>query len=172
MKEQYCIYLKWPRYLAQWYAHEMYRLSRWEDDVLPEYHYNCDVSDVRQLEPINTRRGSIERNVLEMCLTKQPVDYVERIDRESTICIVLPNFIQKPPCVYNHLKPASKSLLEQTVRNHFRMELYKYMMKLRDYSTPLDTLLVSFMENNGIENTETNLFAIKQIWNRLRIREK
>lgn len=176
MKDQnrFYLYLPWPKYLAQWYAHEMYRLSKFEEDVQPPYMYNCNV-EVRDLEPVETRRGSAERNILEMCLTKQPEAVPELPDKDATICIEIPNFLGRPASIYNYLRPASRELLETTVRNHFKLELTKYLNKMlfttriiqHGSSATQNAVLETFMENNGIENTDTNLEAIKQIWKRL-----
>ena len=172
--DRFYLYLPWPKYLAQWYAHEMYRLSKFEEDVQPAYMYNCDV-EVSELEPVKTRRGSAERNVLEMCLTKQPDAIPEPVNQAATICIEIPNFLGKPASTYNYLRPASRELLEQTVRNHFRLELTKYMNKMlfeyrivrKGAAATQDKVIETFMENNGIEYNETNLETIKQVWKRL-----
>lgn len=172
--DRYYLYLTWPRYLAQWYAYKMYSLARFEQDVLPEYVYNCDV-DARDLEPVQTRRGSAERNILEVCLSKQPDKIPDKIDRDATICIEIPNFVSKPAYTYNYLSSASRHLLETTVRNHFRMSLIKYMNKVcvpaklagAGQSATYEMMIQTFMDNNGIEYTEQNLLAIKKIWQRL-----
>ncbi len=176
MKDQnrFYLYLAWPKYLAQWYAHEMYRLSKFEEEVQPPFMYNCDV-EVMELEPVKTRRGSAERNILEMCLTKQPEAIPERPNKNATICIEIPNFLGRPASTYNYLRPASQALLETTVRNHFKLELTKYLNKTlfttriiqHGSSATQNAVLETFMENNGIENTDTNMEAIKQIWKRL-----
>lgn len=168
------IYLVWPKYLAQWYAHEMYRISKLEDSVQPPYMYDCDV-EVSELEPVVTLRGSAERNILEMCLTKQPDAIPEPYPAGATICIEIPYFANRPPEVFNYLRPSGRELLETTVRNHFRLALTKWMNKmLFQYrvvksggSATQEKVIEAFMEAHGIEYTETNLLAIKQIWQRL-----
>ena len=70
-RNSYYLYLNWPVYLAQWYAHEMYRLKHSEDEHISPYIYDCS-APVTELDPVDTRRGSAERNILEMCLSKQP----------------------------------------------------------------------------------------------------
>lgn len=172
-KNEYHLYLQWPRYLAQWYAHEIYRLQHFEVEYLEPFSYNCDV-EVMDLQPVETRRGSLERNVLEMFLSKRPSDYVDRPDPNSTICIVIPSFVSKPPQTYNYLSPSAAALLQQTVHNHFRVELFKYVRKFTGVTVdrqgiPITTesIINAFMENNGIEDNETNMFAIRQVWQRL-----
>lgn len=173
-QDRFYLYLPWPKYLAQWYAHEMYRLQHLDDEVLPPFQYDCDV-EVRELEPVRTQRGSAERNILEMSLTKQPDAIPEPINKDATICIEIPSFLNKPPEIYNYLKPAARQLLETSVRNRLRMELIKYMNKtlfgfMVSRSGGLvqrEQVLVTFMENNGIEYTEANLFALRKVWNRL-----
>lgn len=176
MKKQnrFYLYLTWPKYLAQWYAHEMYRLRHIEDETLPSYIYNCDV-EVPELEPVQTLRGSAERNILELCITKQPDALPAAPSQDATICIEIPYFLNRPPETYNYLRPQSQSLLEATVRNHFRLELTKFINKMlftsrviqQGGSSTFTQVIEAFMDLNGIENTETNALAIKQTWQRL-----
>ena len=171
---RFYLYLAWPKYLAQWYAHEMYRLQHIEDDYEEPYQYNCDV-EVRELEPVKTMRGSAERGIIEMSLAKQPTAIPEPPDRNATICIEIPSFLGKPAEVYNYLKPSARQLLETSVRNRLRMELIKYMNKTlfgfmvsrKGGLVQREQVLMTFMEDNGIEDTEANLFALKKVWNRL-----
>lgn len=167
--DRFYLYLPWPKYLAQWYAHEMYRLDHLNEEVLPTFVYDCD-AEIRELEPVQTRRGSAERNILEMCLVKQPEAVPELPDRGATICIEIPSFLNKPACTYNYLNKPARELLEQTVRNHFRLELTKYMNKVvssKGNPVTLDKRIEAFMATNGIEYNETNLVAVKQLWRRL-----
>ena len=152
----------------------MNRLEHLEDDVLPPFVYDCD-ADIRDLEPVVTLRGSAERNILEMCLTKQPNAVPDPYPSDATICIEIPYFLNRPPEVFCYLSPSARELLETTVRNHFRLSLTKWMNKmLFQYrviktggSATQEKVIEAFMENNGIEYTETNLLAIKQLWRRL-----
>lgn len=75
-QDRYYLYLRWPRYLAQWFAHEMYRLKNFESETLPPFRYDCDVES-KDLDVVETRRGSIERIIIEQCLAKQPEAYTE-----------------------------------------------------------------------------------------------
>ena len=168
--DRFYLYLKWPKYLAQWYAHEMYRMEHIDDDVLPPFVYDCD-EEVRNMEPVKTRRGSAERNILEQCLTKQPDAVPELPDKDATICIEIPNFLNKPACTYNYLPRSARELLKCAVRTHFRTELIKYMNKVmfagnRAPATQ-EKQVEAFMEVNGIEYNETSIIAIKQTWRRL-----
>lgn len=169
-KNEYHIYLKWPRYLAQWFAHEMYRLKNFESEHQDSYQYKVDVP-VMELEPVETRRGSLPRAVLEMCLQKPPSDYDFRPPKDATICLVLPSFVNKPPQYYCYLRPQGESLLEESVRNWFRVELGRYMGKLLGErlsrgksSVSTEHMILAFMEMNGIENTDQNYEAIRGIW--------
>ena len=152
----------------------MYRLQHSEDDILPPFVYNCD-AEVSELEPVATLRGSAERNVLLLCLTKQPNAVPEHIPDDATLCMEIPYFAGRPPEVYNYLLPKGKVLLEKTVRSYFLLALTKWMNKmLFEYrvikaggSATQEKVIEAFMEANGIEYTETNLLAIKQIWQRL-----
>lgn len=172
--DRFYIYLSWPKYLAQWYAHEMYRLQKFEEEVQPPYMYDC-CAEVEDLEPVSTRRGSAERNILEYYLAKQPDSIPELPDRDATICIEIPSFLGKPTSIYNYLPAEGKDLLLNTVRVHFRKELTKYMNKMLlndsvsrgNYGYTREKLVEAFMAANGIEYNEMNLEAIKKTWSRL-----
>ena len=172
-KNEYHIYLAWPKYLAQWYAHEMHRLSHYEQETEPGYRYDCDVA-VSDLEPVETRRGSLQRAILEMCLQKPRSASDCLPDKDATICIVLPHFLNKPPETYNSLRKEGKSLLLESVRNHFKIELGRFMGKMTGdiitrskSSVMFESMMEAFMAQNGIEATETNMFAVKQAWYRI-----
>lgn len=165
---KYYLYLTWPRYLAQWYAHEVYRVRHYDDEHLEPFIYNCDLPP-RDLLPVETVRGSAERNVLEMCLTKQLHDYPEKISDDTTIKLVIPFYLNKDPRTYNYLLPKSRALLESTVRNHLRFELNKFILKMNPmHQISVDECLTAFMEMNGIEYTETNLLSLRQLWFRMK----
>ena len=168
LKIEYYLYLAWPRYLAQWFAHEMHRLSHFDDDHLEPYIYDCN-REARQLEPIYTRRGSMVRSILEECLSKQPDPVPELPPENTTIRLVIPNFQFRRAEIYNYLSPASKHLLEDTVRTSFKVALTKYMNKVmfKGIKTSTDCKIAAFMEINGIEYTDTNAEAIRKIWQRL-----
>ena len=171
-QDRYYLYLRWPRYLAQWFAHEMYRLQHFENDVLPPFRYNCDV-EPRELEVVETRRGSIERVIIEQCLAKQPDPIPAPIPKDATICILIPEFLGKPTMYYNYLSPVSEALLEVSVRNHFRLELVKYMNKVifncraekSGYAPNKEKFIEAFMENNGIDYE--HMHTISELWRRL-----
>lgn len=176
MKDQnrFYLYLPWPKYLAQWYAHEMYRLQHFEDDVLPPYMYDCDV-EVRDLEPVRTQRGSAERNIIEVFLTKQPSSAPAKPSQDTSICLEIPNFVGKPACTYNYLTPYAQALLERTVRNRLRVELTKYLNKVlftyqiirKGAGGSITQIIEPFMEQNGIENTESNYESLRQLMYRM-----
>lgn len=171
-QDKYYLYLRWPRYLAQWYAHEMFRLKNIENEVLPPFRYDCDV-EPGDLEVVETRRGSIERVILEQCLAKQPDPVPKPIPKDATICILIPEFLGKPTQYFNYLSTSSERLFETTVRNHFRMELVKYMNKVifnyraekGGYAPNREKLLEAFMANNGIDYE--HLHSISELWRRL-----
>lgn len=170
-RNSYYLYLNWPVYLAQWFAHEMHRLQHLDDEFIEPYFYDCD-REARQLEPVHTRRGSAERNILEMCIDKQPDRVPALPPRDATICLVIPCFLNRPPQTYNYLAPASQRLLKLTVQKHFKLELTKYINKILfasnyQYKPTKNQLIEAFMQKNGIEYSETNIETIKKIWMRL-----
>ena len=171
-QDKYYLYLRWPRYLAQWYAHEVHRLQHFESKTQPPFRYECDV-DPSELEPVITRRGSVENGILELCLTKQPDPVPKPIPKDATICLQIPEFLGKPSRYYNYLSPASEALLEATVRNHFRVSLQKFLNKTfcntrameAGYAPSRNKFIEVFMENNGIDYE--HLHTISDQWRRM-----
>jgi len=172
-KNEYHIYLAWPRYLAQWYAHEMHRMAHSDCETEPAYRYDCDVA-ATDLEAVHTRRGSLQRAILEMCLQKPETAADSLPEKDATICIALPHFLNKPPETYNCLRKVGKRLLLESVRNHFKIELGRFMGKMTGdiitrskSSVMFESMTEAFMAQNGIEATETNCLAVKKTWYRI-----
>ena len=162
------IYLQWPEYLAQWFAHEMYALHHSEEEC-NGYFYDTHVEPLL-LEPVETIRGSLERAVLLECLSKPPRDYVPRVPSDATIKIMLPVFKAKDPRTYFYLNEAGQRLLEDVVRKRMRRELWQVLQNIvpgRNGSL-LHLAIEAWMTNNGIEMTDTNYEAVKQQYRRQR----
>lgn len=166
---QFYLYLQWPIYQAQWYANEQHRLNHCEDDVVEQYVYDCS-REPYELDAVETTRGTVERMILQQYLTKPRQDDPIR-PTEASICIRIPDFKQmgKPVGTYNYLPPKAQSMLEDAVKNRLRIELYGYITKVyrphREELT-LESALLAWMEQHGIENTEPNYEAIKQLYRR------
>ncbi len=162
------LFLRWPQYLAQWYAYEQHAIRYASREYKPEYVYRTDVP-AYELEPVETLRGSVERNILHLNLTKQPNDTPDIPSDDTTICIQLPVFADKRPDYYNYLPAPAVALLEETVRNRVKLDAFRYIQKIYDgsgHALKLDDVIVAYMERHGIENNETNLATIRQIYYR------
>jgi hypothetical protein len=172
--DRFYLYLVWPKYLAQWYAHEMYRVSMFEQEIEPLFQYDCRVA-VEDLEPVITQRGSAERCIIEYYLSKQPEAIPEKAPKDATICIEIPSFLGKPTAYYNYLPNAGKALLLNTARVHFRKNLIKYMNKVwfadkimrSGYSDTRTRLIEGFMQANGIEYDDVNYESVAKVWSRI-----
>ena len=172
--DRFYLYLTWPKYLAQWYAHEMFRVGNFEKETEPPFQYDCRVA-VEDLEPVQTQRGSAERCIIEYYLSKQPDVIPEKAPKDATICIEIPSFLGKPTAYYNYLPDAGKSLLLNTARVHFRKNLVKYMNKVwfadkvirSGYMVTREKLIEGFMLANGIEYDDVNYESVAKVWSRI-----
>lgn len=148
------LFLSWSPYLAQWYAHEQYRIKHADSSTLTQYIYQTD-KPAYELEPVETLRGSVERDIIEQNLSKHPEGVPVRPSDGTTICILIPFFQYRDPRVYNYMSPSALKVLESYIRGRLRKDLYTYMMKTYDSTNScmrVDDCILAFMEKNGIEN--------------------
>lgn len=165
------LFLNWPPYLAQWYAHELYRYRHAGIKNMPEYQYDTNANKW-ELEPVEPIRGSAEAHIIKLNLTKQPDDIPDLKDQNATICIRLLEYNNKKPLLYNYLPHEGQTLLEELVRNRMKGDFLRYLMKIYEGSgriIKLDTVINAYMEARGIDPNETNLATMKQMYHRCRV---
>ena len=77
---QFLLYFKFEPYLAQWFIHEMGGTS-----------------------PVELPRGSVESDILQLFLNKQPEDMPDEKREDANLVIAIPTFKHKDPRTYNYL---------------------------------------------------------------------
>lgn len=162
------LYLRWPVYLAQFYAFECYKAHA--EDFDSAYKYDTTRS-VFELDPVVSIKGSAERDMLRHNLTTQPKNHVELPSDEATLCLQVPSFPNMPPAYYNYLSPQSDDLLRELIRSRVRLDLFRYVTKFwqgRNSPVTLDSLIYAWMENHGIDNRPDSFEAVKQLYIRQR----
>lgn len=160
------LFFKWPQYLAQWYAHENYRIRHAADDVLQPYMYDCN-RVAYQLDPVQTLRDSTERLFLSDSLRKPPSDMPVVPSDDVTICIEIPDFKYRDPNIYNYLPPQGEQIFEGIVRARLKVSLWNFMQKgITGDGIPLNGLLSLYMDQYGIEVSDTNYETLKKIYYR------
>ena len=155
----YHLYLTMPDYLAQWYAHECRRNHQAAGDTFsaPVYRYP------EQVHPV---RGSVESDILETFLTKQPGPKPVDFKEGANLVLVIPSFRHRDPEIYNYLPPESRRYLNETIRRRFKCALFDDIHRLEVKSTLKNLAIEAWMERHGIENTETNFFAVLKVYDR------
>lgn len=164
MNNTFLIYLKLPVYLAQWYANECTRIHHRDESTCPHEIY-------RFPEPVRPVRNSVESNILQRWLDKQPAGALPVLAADDdTIAIQIPSFPCKPVEFYNYLPPRAADVLADTIRNRFQVALFNDIHKSRNENpgARIDMLLDAWMEQHCIEYNDTNWNAIAKIYKRKR----
>ena len=140
----YTIHLDLEPYLAQWFIHEQ-----------------------GGEHPITLTRGSIESDILELFLTKQPMFVPPFAGKEAT-SVYIPTFKHKDVRTYNYLPPRASLALKKAIRTRFVIALWNDLYKFENIGKRNDELIYAWMEAHGIELNETNWCAISKIYYRKR----
>ena len=144
----YTVFLKLDPYLAQWFQHE----------CGGEY-------------PIRLKRGSIEADLLACYLKPQPKDegYVPQLrPLEGEVEVVLPCFKRKDIRTYNYLPPRAAIVLQECIRNRFRVALWKDLHTVGNVVKRTDITISAWMKEHGITDDDRNWNTIAKILQRKR----
>ena len=139
------VYIDLDPYLAQWFVHEQ----------------GGNV-------PVSLMRGSIERAILEQFLQRLPEGAAPRTSRDGGLAIAIPQFKHKPPETYNYLPKRAAELLVSCIRNRFDIDMWTTLHRFASVFRRMDELIWAYMEEHGIEMTETNWNAIAKRYQRKR----
>ena len=137
----YCIYLDLDPYLAQWFVH-----------------------DAGGTLPVELRKLSTERRILEVFLQKLPPGAKPDLKDDRKIEIAIPVSRTKPPKSYNYLPRRAKEELKRCIRNRFVIQLWNDLHYHGYIGCRRDNLIYTWMEAHGIELTETNWNTIAKIY--------
>ena len=96
---EYCIYLKMPSYLRQWFIHR---------------HGGGD--------PVNLIRGSIESKLLQRATVKQPHGIIPPRQQEGEVAINIPYSKSHDPRTYNYITETGKRALVSCIKDDFDMD--------------------------------------------------
>lgn len=142
---QFLLYFKFEPYLAQWFVHEMGGTS-----------------------PVELPRGSVESDILQLFLDKQPEDMPDERREDANLVIAIPTFKHKDPRTYNYLPPKAVHCLHKCLRSRFDVQLWNDLHLVHPKAKMLKELIEAWMESHGIEFDETNWCAISKRYQRKR----
>lgn len=141
----YCIYLKLPSYLRQWFIHR----------------HSGE-------EPVSLRRGSIESKMLQRATVPLPDNCIpdRKQDGETAVCI--PYSKSHDPRTYNHITATGKRALISRIKDDFDLDLWDYLHDFGKIGKQQKDLIYLFMEQRGIVEDGTCWDSIAKIYQRLR----
>ena len=141
----YCIYLKMPPYLRQWFIHR---------------HGGND--------PVQLIRGSIESKLLQRATVKMPENILPPHQQEGEVAINIPYSKSHDPRIYNYITETGKRALIQQIKSDFDIDVWEYLHDFGKVGTQQKDLIYLFMEQRGIKEDGTCWDAIAKIYQRLR----
>ena len=139
------LYIHLDDYLAQWFIH----------DQGGKY-------------PVHLKRGSVESNILETFLDKQPDNVPQQTEANNpdAVKVAIPDFKSRDITTYNYLPKYAEELLVAVIRNRFDVELWTSLHKFSSLLKRQDELIFAFMQRHGIVVNEKNWNAIAKIYQR------
>jgi len=141
----YCIYLKMPSYLRQWFIHR---------------HGGG--------EPVKLIRGSIESKMLKRATVPLPPDTAPLRKQEGEVAVSIPYYKSHDPRVYNHITETGKRAMVERIKDDFDLDVWDYLHDFGKIGRQQKELIYLFMEQRGIREDGSCWDAIAKIYQRLR----
>lgn len=123
------LYLECPRYLAQWYGHRQYVSQHAQDEYADDYIYDTE-RRAYDLDVVVPNRLHPESVLMNMLLVKQG-SVPDLPSDDVTLCIQIPEFKDKPSCVYNRLSQHSKHKLIEKLKAQFDADIVQFVVDYR-----------------------------------------
>lgn len=142
---EYCVYLKMPSYLRQWFIHR---------------HGGCN--------PVNLIRGSIESKLLQRATVRMPSGIIPPRQQEGEVAVNIPYSKSHDPRTYNYITETGKNALIARIKEDFDIDVWEYLHDFGKIGTQQKDLIYLFMEQRGIKEDGSCWDAIAKIYQRLR----
>ena len=119
---------------------------------------------------MHLKRGSVESNILETFLDKQPDNVPQQTEANNpdAVKVAIPDFKSRDITTYNYLPKYAEELLVAVIRNRFDVELWTSLHKFSSLLKRQDELIFAFMQRHGIVVNEKNWNAIAKRYQRKR----
>lgn len=143
---QFCIYLKVPTYLEQWLRHD----------------YWNPVTGRVEFE-----RGSNIHSILSTFLRKQPPGY-DQGDVSELLPVEVPTYKGMNPEQHNYLGREGQKAVVSAIKRNFKTLIDRELSVFYNADVTIIDIIYAFMEMHGIDSTEKNHEAIRQMFKRQR----
>lgn len=141
----YCIYLKLPSYLRQWFIHR----------------HSGD-------EPVTLRRGSIESKMLQRATVPLPPGMLPDRQQEGETAVFIPYSKAHDPRTYNHITATGKRAMQCRIKEDFDIDVWQFLHDFGKIGKQQKDLIYLFMEQRGIKEDGSCWDAIAKVYQRLR----
>lgn len=118
--------------------------------------------------PVRLTKGSPDSNLLYTFLQVPPPGAPRETEREGAVPIIVPYYKYKDIRYNNYLGAHAKEQFYHEVRNRFLVELWHDLHRWGYIGKQKQELIYAWMAAHGIEDSETNYFAVQKIYQRLR----
>ena len=142
---EYCVYLKMPSYLRQWFIHR---------------HGGG--------EPVELRRGSIESKMLQRATVPLPKGTLPVRQQDGEVAVCIPYSKSHDPRYYNHITEIGKRAMVDRIKDDFDLDVWEFLHDFGKIGKQQKNLIYLFMEQRGILEDGTCWDAIAKIYQRLR----
>ncbi len=143
---KYNLYLKVPSYLDQWLRHDYWNFSA---------------------DRVEFERGSNIHSILSTFLRKEPSGYTPG-DVSHLLPIEVPTFKGMNPDQHNYLGREGQKAVVSAIKRNFKTLIDKELSVFFNQDISITDIIYAFMESHGIDKTERNWEAIRQMYYRLR----
>ena len=142
---EYCVYLKMPSYLRQWFIHR---------------HGGNN--------PVKLLHGSVESKLLQRATVPQPEHAMPPRQGEGEVAVQIPYSKSHDPRTYNYITERGKSVMLARIKEDFDIDVWNYLHDFGKIGAQQKDLIYLFMEQRGIHEDGTCWDAIAKIYQRLR----
>ena len=142
----YNLYLDVPTYLDQWLRHD---------------YWNTGTGRVE------FERGSNIHSILSTFLRKQPANF-EPGDVSALLPVEVPTFKGMNPDQHNYLGEDGRKAVVSAIKRNFKTLIDRELSVFFSQDVSITDIIYAFMEKHGIDSTERNWEAIRQMYSRQR----
>lgn len=142
---EYCIYLKMPTYLRQWFIH----------------HHGGK-------EPVHLLRGSCESLLLQRATVPLAPGAVPERQQEGEVAVCIPDSKIHDARKYNQITERGKKAMVAIIKSGFDLQLWNFLSDFGHIGSEKKELIYLFMEQHGIEEDGTSWDTIAKIYQRQR----